>query len=296
MERQYSEADIKVLNEADAALKAAGYDFYTTQGSEKNTNLVMGYLQGNPQVAVTLENIYAFIKANVSHFVFRTAAQQKFDRVAEGSGRTREELETFLSLLSSVGARHRVDTTGENFWTNAAIALQWMQGRPLDAQTLTLAIQNLAPHSQGSKFGSKERLIFVRDSVPVDPRRLIHAADVEKLKSQQDYRPGVLFEKSTVNQNDATRFRGHTEEQPAPQTTQEQKEQSFWSRLHDSWERHGSHGQQQALKEVRAREVAKHNGSERLADKAIQEAYRAIHKTRPEAPTPPEVIAGMARR
>jgi hypothetical protein len=285
MNRILSEQDFQELSAAEIEMTNAGWDFVTKEGGTKNAQLLLDYLEKNPQIPCTRAELYRFLQENQSLFVARTPMQRKWDAAVKAFGRSQEELNQFQQLLATVGASSRVDVSGDNLYYNGAILLAQLQGRAIDHANFVAAIGRLAPNSFGSKYGPTEHLHFVAERVPVDPRKGLHAAD-------ENYRPGRFIEE--FNQTDGTRFRGHTEEQPAT-TPQVQREQTYWSKANDALCSNGSWGQREAMKEVRAKELAKH-GSEMKANRPLQEAYRAIFKTSPVPVTPFEAIAGMVKR
>lgn len=290
MERQYSEVELNVVDSVGNEMREVGYDLVTDEGLKKNREAFFGFLGAHPEIPVTREVLINFLNQNRHLFAVRSPMLQRWDKAVAQCQRSAEELDQFIALMGSVGAGlHLPDPPSEDFFFDAALILPELLGRQITRDTFIQAVGRLTPKSQGSRFGSKETLIFKAERVTPDPRRGIHT-------SSERHKPGMLFSKDEVNQSGEGRFRSHTEEQPTPQTQQAKRENDAWSRIHDGWCSHGSHGQQQALNEVRAREVARNNGSERLASAAIEAAYKSIHKTRPVVPTAPEVIASMGKR
>lgn len=290
MQRQYSEQNIRDIADLEQEMDAAGYDYKTVEGANQNGTVLADYYEAHPEIPLTKETLRAFVNKNQHLFVVRTSMQRKYDAVVKTSGRTQAELDAFLSLLSSVGARYGVDTAGENLWSNAAVALEWMRGRPIDTQNLTLAIQNLAPRSQGGKYTPRETLIFTaQQQVASDPRKGLHSAD-------ENYKPGRLFSKDEVNQTDINRFRGHTEEQTTP-TPQETKEQNAWAQINANIVADGrSHAQREQLQTVLDKALAANGNSHRLANAELEKQYRAMYRRASTPVTPLEEVIRGARK
>lgn len=282
MERQYSEADFNVIDAVGNEMREVGYDLATDEGLKKNREAFFTFLGSHPEIPITREVLIKFLNENRHLFAVRSPMLQRWDKAVQQCQRTKEELDQFIALLGSVGVGlHLPDPGTEDFFFDAALILPELQGRQITRDTFIQAVSRLVPKSQGSRFGSKESLIFKSERVARDPRHGIHTSD--------DHKTGVLFDKDTVNQSDVARFRGHTEEKPAP-TPQEQKEQSAWSRINDQICANGSHAQQAQLREVREQALVQNGGSERLAHSVLEREYRAIFKQRPISPTPAETI------
>lgn len=292
MERIYTAVEETEARLGALEMKAAGWDYTTDAGIRKNDGNFKKFYEEHREIPVTRATMFQFLKENQHLFVARTPMQQRWDKSVAQCQRSAEELQQFIALMGNVGASLRLpDPPSEDFFFDAALILPELQGRQITRDTFVQAVGRLAPQSKGSRFGSKETLVFKAERIAADPRRGLH----DDLKSiETDYKPGRFI--TDANSADETRFLATSDEQPTPQTQQAKRENDAWSRIHDGWCSHGSHGQQQALKEVRAREVARNNGSERLASAAIEAAYRSIHKTRPVVPTAPEVIASMGKR
>jgi hypothetical protein len=176
--RQYSEADYQQLTDAETQLKAAGMDFTTVDGVTKNSNLVSDYLQANRNVPVTVSNIILFVNANNTSFVWRTPAQQQFDRVIATEGRDRAQ-----QMLDYLAGQRQLVNSGEELHLNAAELLQELHGREINKDSIQQAIGRISAPT--SRFDTRHRnqLHFNPNPRKVNPRQ--HQDDNPNRKTGQ---------------------------------------------------------------------------------------------------------------
>jgi len=285
MTRILSEQDYQEISKFEISANDAGWDFATEAGGLKNAATVLEYLDKNPTVLCTHAELIRFLNSHASLFVARSPMQRKYDAIVKTVGRTQAELDAFHKLMTAVAAKQRVDVAGDNYWYNSALILAQLQGRAIDYQNFLAAVGRLAPSAQGSKFSSTEKLIFVTEQyVGIDPRKGVHQSD-------PNHKTGKFIE--GANQTDTQRFFSKPE---APQENKvTTREEDYYRKANDGLVRSGSHGQQQALSDVRTAELARH-GSEKQAHATLQQAYRGIFKQPPTSLTPFEEIAKAGRR
>ena len=117
--RQYTEHDIAALTQAETALRDAGMDI----DNPKCIKLISGYLQANPQVPVTYENLIQFVNANNTQFIWFSAAQQEYNKVASENPPAAHQFATWFNVQT------QLVRTGDEGFENSSILLTEVRGR-----------------------------------------------------------------------------------------------------------------------------------------------------------------------
>src|SRR5690348_16888743 len=76
--RSVTQQDVDQFQVADAKLQAIGID----TDNPAYTDPIINYLNQNPSVPITADNIVSFVTANRNLFTWRSAVQQEYDQLA----------------------------------------------------------------------------------------------------------------------------------------------------------------------------------------------------------------------
>src|SRR5450631_1301428 len=175
--RQYTEQDIAALTQVETALRDAGMDI----DNPKCIYLISDYLQANPQIPVTYENVIAFVNANNTQFVWLSAAQREYNKVAAENPSAAHQFATWFNVQT------QLVKTGDEGFINSALLLAELRGRDAgDRDRIREAIGRIG-------YRGGRQLTFVPTSQKRDPRShtatddgkgFLHGAN----KSPLDYR------------------------------------------------------------------------------------------------------------
>src|SRR5580692_785959 len=95
--RQYTQADEEQFAQAKQELLKNRLDFYTVEGDQHNTKLIVEFFQKNKTVPVTVENVFKAVTARQSEFKSVTPAEAEyFKNASEDIGKAME-LEHWLA-------------------------------------------------------------------------------------------------------------------------------------------------------------------------------------------------------
>lgn len=173
MNRQFTESDLQQFYEAEKGLRQTGLDV-DHESSGHNGKLIVDYLQSNPNVPVTVANIYAFVESRKNDFIWRSAPQQEYDKIAAENPTAAAQLTNWLATQGKVG---QLVNSGDQAFENASSLISELRGRSITIDTISQAIGRLT-----CRVGSK--LHFVpKPRKSVDP----------------SYRPGVFIDPADAN-------------------------------------------------------------------------------------------------
>jgi len=151
--RIYTAAENQAWEEAKTALKAAGYDFWTKVGTNKNTSLIHNYFNDlkNRAVPVTFASVVNFVNAESKRGVFSTVtpAAKSFYEIAQDNFGAAQAVSDWLKTQGGV---NQLQNTGEELFTNAAALLRQLNGRSdINASTCATAASQLS-NKPGNKL------------------------------------------------------------------------------------------------------------------------------------------------
>ena len=251
MSRVFTEQEISEIQAAEAGLRDRGLDV-DHEHATHNANLIMEYFEKNPSLPATVQNIYAFIESRKTDFVWRTAAQRAYDRIAKENPQAAQRLADWLATQGRSGT---LVNTGEQGFENAANLLQELRGREINPTTIQQAIVRIGTPT--SRFSTRKRppLHYVPQ-----PRR----TEVVSRAAKSD--DGSPFLGELVRQADGT-FRSKTpaeqrrdleaadsaKSSQAETRTLDASEQA-WKNLADNLLHDGTHSQQERVRAVYDRE------------------------------------------
>jgi len=154
--RHYSQEDLAQMDQAEQQLRAAGMDFTTVENATKNANLIGDHFQANPHLLVTVESIIRFVNGNNTSFLWRSPAQQRFDRVVAVQGAERGE-----QIRHYLAKQNQLVNTGEELYDNAAELLEELHGRPVDSANILNAIGRISAPTSRFDTRTRRQLHFV---------------------------------------------------------------------------------------------------------------------------------------
>jgi len=203
--RQYSQEDLAQMDQAEQQLRAAGMDFTTAENATKNANLIGDYFQANPHLRVTVESIIHFVNGNNTSFLWRSPAQQRFDRVVAVQGAERGQ-----QILGYLAKQTQLVNTGEELYDNAAELLEELHGRPIDSPNILNAIGRISAPTSRFDTRTRRQLHFVpqpkqehygRHSASDDPNRKPGQFITDANKTPAQYKAEILASQAQPSQD-----------------------------------------------------------------------------------------------
>jgi hypothetical protein len=268
MSRVFTEQEISEIQAAEAGLRDSGLDVdheYATH----NANLIMEYFEKNPSLPATVQNIYAFIESRKTDFVWRTAAQREYDRIAKQNPQAAQQLADWLATQGRSGT---LVNTGEQGFENAANLLQELRGREINPTTIQQAITRIGTPT--SRFSTRKRppLHYVPQ-----PRR---TEPVSRAAKEDNGEP--FLGRDLVKQADGSyRSKTPAEQRRDMEAAEKAKSQSqtphldaserAWKSMADGLLRDGTHSQQARVKAVYDRELYEGSGWRKIYEACKRE-------------------------
>jgi hypothetical protein len=117
--RQYTEQDIAALTQAETALRDAGMDI----DNPKCIELISGYLQANPKIPVTYENVIQFVHANNTQFIWLSAAHRELNKIVGEDPAAAQKFATWFNVQT------QLVKTGDEGFENSSLLLTELRGR-----------------------------------------------------------------------------------------------------------------------------------------------------------------------
>jgi len=190
--RQYSDADEKRFAEATEKLKDSRMDFWTNEGTNKNTDLIWEFFQKNRNLPVTIENIYRAVEQRKADFVWLSQAQVEYSKLAV------QDLARASNIENWLASQGTLVNTGDGFFLNAAELLLELQGHDITPLTIQAAIGRIGAPS--SRFDTRRR--HQLHYVPL-PRRV----DPRQQPVDQNHKPGHFIDGANKSAADYARER-----------------------------------------------------------------------------------------
>jgi hypothetical protein len=168
MRREYTVEEMKQLDQAIQNLRQNGFDNVTEEGVQNNADLLDKYFQQNPNVPVTVQNVYQAVEAQKTNFKWLSPAQSEYHRVAaENPAESSTKLTAWFSTQGKPGM---LTNTGDEGHENFSILLAELRGREVNQTTIQQAIGRIA-------YNGRRQLHVVPVPHKVDPRSHVATDD-----------------------------------------------------------------------------------------------------------------------
>jgi hypothetical protein len=168
--RQFTQADERQLAEATEKLKENRVDFWTNEGSNKNTDLIWEFFQKNRSLPVTIENIYRAVEQRKTDFVWLSQEQVNYFKIAVEDIAKATELERWLATQGQPAA---LVNSGDQAFENMGLLLAELRGRSVTPETIHQAEGRISfkPGRKLHYVPLPRREYYGRHSTDDDPNR-----------------------------------------------------------------------------------------------------------------------------
>jgi hypothetical protein len=190
--RQFTQADERQLAEATEKLKENRVDFWTNEGSNKNTDLIWEFFQKNRSLPVTIENIYRAVEQRKTEFVWLSQAQVDYSKLAV------QDFARATAIESWLVSQGTLVNTGDQFFLNAAELLLELSGHDITPLTIQAAIGRIGAPS--SRFDTRRRHQLHFAPLP-------HRTDPRQQPVDENRKPGHFIEGANKTPADYARER-----------------------------------------------------------------------------------------
>jgi hypothetical protein len=263
--RQFSEQDIQVLNDVQAALIVRGIRMKTGEPhADENANMIVDWFDKNQGVPITYDQVLAVANLLVSklHYVSPLAAEFN-TLLIKLDPEEATTLQEFLRRYSLV----QIDGSNAGF-KNATLLLNWLK-RGDGRNPFAVTISNLAAGMEGFNRSTDPKNQLVWTEKPQTEKKTYgrHSAD-----DVPDRQPGELFSDKDTSREFINGRRNHafSGEEQKPVASALDSSEEAWERMGLAVINSGrTHGQKTERQEKFDAELAK-TGSYRLACKAVQ--------------------------
>ncbi len=178
MERQYTTQDVQQIDQACVALRENGFDTFTQDGVQRNADLLDKYFQQNPNVPVTVANIYKLVEAQKANFKWLSPAESEYRKAEAENPAAAAKLSEWFATQGKPGT---LENTGNAGFENFAILLTELRGRDVSQTTVQQAIGRIA-------YNGRRQLHVVPTKHVLSPAA----------QAAQDHKPGEFVSKTNM--------------------------------------------------------------------------------------------------
>jgi hypothetical protein len=235
MERQFTEQEIKAIYEAEPALRKLGLIVYEADADSPddvahNTNQIVAWFRQHPEVSLTVTTVLKLAEQLRPSLKWMSKAQIRYIEVYE-NGLTESQKNQFGQFWNMSSTKKALVQIGDAGFENCVALIEFARGRDFSISTFNLALGNLS--AQG-----KLHLAPVHQ-----PQRPGHAME-----------PGESFMKKEPAKPEYVGGRkNHSLDTPKPAQPTPDNTPDAWSRIIAGQLADGTHGQQQASRELYTR-------------------------------------------
>lgn len=180
MNRTYTRQEMEQLDQAVQNLRDNGFDNLTEDGVQHNADLLDKYFQQNPNVPVTIQNVYKAVEAQKTSFKWLSPSELEYRKIAADNPAAATKLAEWFATQGKPGT---LVNAGDDGYQNLTILLAELRGREINATTIQQAIGRIA-------YNGRRQLHVVKT-----PRALSQAAQ------QADHNPGEFISRNGMIKN-----------------------------------------------------------------------------------------------